>query len=177
MTAFVFAIIGIIFGAWINNILLWKIKQKIEHLDILLRDALDYNSKFLEFIRLKCLNIDPTEEDYVVFGKYSQECVNNGYMGNYIIYGSPKKCKDTELYRSMFLYYDFIAKILNDRNVKVLRDNFFLENGDKSTEILTEYEHKMHDCINTILCYRNKLTSLDLRFWLQELICDNRCKL
>ncbi len=176
MTAFTFAIIGIIFGAWINNILLWKIKQKIEHLDILLRDALNYNSKFLEFIRLKCLNTTPTEEEYAVFGKYSQECMNNAYMGSYIIYGSPEKCKDTELCMSMRRYYNFIAERVNSKRVSVLRDNFVLAKGAELTEMALDYENTMNDYINTILCYRNKLTSLDIRFWLQELICNNGCK-
>lgn len=170
MISLVIGFIGIIFGAWLNNIWFWKIKQKIESLDLILRDAIDYNSKILEFTRLKCLSDEPNESDYAELGRCATVYINNGYIANWVIFGSPNRCKDTKIYKSMVEYYKLVAKVFNEKDLDYIRSNFFVASNQEPHEVeKTDYELKMQRLINTVLSYRRDLTSFSPVFWIKEL--------
>lgn len=153
--------IAALFGAYISNIFTWKIKNRIEALDITYIEALKINDLFVE---LYCKHKEVTtipNEDLETFGKSIKVYIRNGYLNCFIIDGI--KCG--KLYEKMRLWTTQFDEILNPIDSKTgrrksskHRDFYILDNKPLS-EVVKKYEVAFKDIQITMFNMRKKITS------------------
>lgn len=171
MSQIVLAILGVVLGAWVNNIFTWKIKNRIDALDDTYKDALNLNTKFSDFI------VDSNDHSNPNSGYVDSEnmasiqpkidiYINNLYLYCFIIDGE----KAGEFYSNIVRpWVNFIADTINGSNFatavhvpekfKKAYIEMLSKHATQTSDIALEYIELFNIVQESIMSQRVKLTS------------------
>ena len=99
----IITILSVIFGAWVNNVFTWKIKNKIEVLDKIFLEIEKYNTTFLNYCKEACLHDQLKPMSQVSINEFNgivTEIQNEMYLDFFIV--DDKKVG--ELYQIMLIW-------------------------------------------------------------------------
>jgi len=155
----IIGIMGIFIGAYINNVLTWKIKNKIEALDCLYNNLSICNVLLSQMIALHSINKDDIENIHKNDLEIEKNCIFVKETSSWL-----------EKYTASLGVIDFANAVLNKRFFeqiekykKIFNDLFLKINYPNSLDDFDQLKGVFDD----ILSYRQELTSF--KYILQEL--------
>lgn len=183
------AIVAVLAGAWINNVFTWEVKNRVEALDRIYIDVLEYNQAFLDFCKKQLAkNRDRTIEaiarnssetkhletasnnmvttpytDKNLIEELNQQInpyIHRGFRDTYIIDGR----KSGSLYKKILDWSVFIANNASKYSA------FVRPKGIPIGPTAQQYEELLNDVTDTIFNQRKEITSFP--YMLKQLFCN-----
>lgn len=147
--SFLVTILGVLAGAWINNVFTWKIKDKIDAWRSMYDDVHKFNHLFLAFCKVENLtlieqNHAKKNDVFANLGKELQAIMDNIYWYTFII----DECQGGEMYKLTSDYYNNVATFVCEKDFESLKS---MPNP--------EYTKQFNDLHRIILSRRRKTTS------------------
>lgn len=150
MTSILLALIGALLGAYLNNIFSWKIKNTVEHLDLLYIEIFEINNLVYHIVTLKQQhNIDKlsklNEEINTFYKELDFKFINSGAL---------------ELHNSI-LKNKYQTELVTFTSCGAALANSYINNDKKEDldEKHAEYKQSLEFMPN-LLTYRNEVTSI-----------------
>lgn len=179
VAAIVGAILAVLAGAWINNVFIWKIKNRVNALDVAHSDVSEYNDAFLSFCwKHKESNGNTTEINTIreEFNRRSGPIIKRGYHNYFII----DEVKCGKIYKKVLLLSQEITTHVNptrfdsltQRWTKPSPESFVIINDAEHDEIAKYYNKLLNDTLDAILEYRKEITSF---CYMMKQICHIKC--
>lgn len=156
------SVVVVFIGAWVNNIVTWKVKNRIEALDSTYIYVLEHNQAFLEFCSKQKDKENIDNELIKILNKKIEPYINRGYLNCFII----DEIKAGILYKKIYnwhqaimrntgCYYDYENNRWNNPKPHL----FNINNNEQKSDTVKEYEVLLNDVTDTIFAYRKEIIS------------------
>lgn len=159
------SLVAVLLGAWINNVFTWKIKNRIDALDIVYLAILERNQYFLGL----CLELKKNPQFqgslHSDFNTHFHEFNHKIMLNCFIIDG----IKGGSLYQQIKQWHDILANVINSQQ----HEDFNLPPDSKGNKTTKKYKKRLCSLTDEVLYLRNNATSF--RYMLKSLLLFNVC--